>query len=166
MPLSRASGPFAVRSFALFATVLVVGSLLVAATPAAAQSSGGDGSTAGGAGADERRCFPDGGHDLTIGDGNPHINVTVHTSLFTNPAPPSALGLAAEGVAVDAEIIELRTGVVFEGDPESVSPTGVWDSFVILFDYSFSLPMFSDAIDDSTYEPSDGPVSGVDTRDC
>ncbi|WP_256545165.1 DUF7332 family protein [Halobellus inordinatus] len=166
MPLSRTPDPFSVRSFALFATFLVVGSLLVATAPVAAQSSGGDGSTAGGTDTNERRCFPDGGHDLTIGDGNPHINVTVHTSLFTNPAPPSALGLAAEGVAVGSEIIELRTGVVFEGDPETVSASGVWDSFVILFDYRFSLPMFSDSIDDSTYEPSDGPVSGVDTRDC
>jgi len=166
MPRSQASDPLSVRSFAIFAAVLVVGSLLVAATPVAAQSSGGDGSVAGGAETDERRCFPDGGHDLTIGDGNPHINVTVHTSLFTNPAPPSALGLAAEGVAVGSEIIELRTGVVFEGDPETVSASGVWDSFVILFDYRFSLPMFSDSIDDSTYEPSDGPVSGVDTRGC
>ena len=166
MPLSRTPDPFSVRSFALFATFLVVGSLLVATAPVAAQSSGGDGSTAGGTDTNERRCFPDGGHDLTIGDGNPHINVTVHTSLFTNPAPPSALGLAAEGVAVDAEIIELRTGVGFEGDPESVSPSCGLDSFGILFHYRFSLPMFSDSIDDSTYEPSDGPVSGVDTRDC
>ncbi|RLM57581.1 hypothetical protein DVK02_07445 [Halobellus sp. Atlit-31R] len=162
MGFRRASDLVLIRSFAIFAALLVVGSA-VAAVPVAAQSSGDAGAAPA---ADDRRCFPDSGYDLTIGDGNPHINVTVHTSLFTSPAPPSALGLAAEGVAVGSEIIELRTGVVFEGDPESVSPDGVWDQFAILFDYRFSLPMFSDSIGDSTYEPTDGPVSGVDTRDC
>ena len=92
--------------------------------------------------------------------------MTVHASLFTNPSPPSALGLAARGVAVDADIVQLRTGVLVERVPERVSTDAVWDSFVILFDYRLSLPMFTDSVDDSTYEPTDGPVSGVETRGC
>jgi len=136
--------------------------LVPAATPVRAQSDAGTADAAAG----DRQCLPDGGRDLTIGDGNPHIDVTIHTSLFTDPSPPSALGLAASGVAVDAEIVRLRTGVLLDRAPEGLSPDAVWDAFVILFDYRLSLPMFTDSIDDSTYEPTDGPVSGVETRGC
>jgi hypothetical protein len=149
----------------LLAVALVCSVVVAAVPPAAAQSGGPEGSGAA-AGADERRCFPAGGHDLTVGDGNPHINVTVHTSLFTAPSPPSALGLEARGVALDSDVIELRTGVLFEGTPEEASTTAVWNSLVILYDYRFSLPMFSGSIDESTYEPTGGPVSGVETRGC
>jgi len=143
---------------------LVASAAMVGVVPAAAQS--GDSSTDSERSADdERRCFPAGGHDLTIGDGNPHIDVSVHTSLFTS-APPSALGLAANGVALDSEIVQLRTGVVFEGVPDDASTDAVWNAFVILFDYRLSLPMFSDSVDNSSYEPTDSPVSGVETRGC
>jgi hypothetical protein len=146
----------------VLACAVVATAVAPAAIPVRAQSDGGTADAA----ADDRRCFPDGGRDLTIGDGNPHINVTVHTSLFTSPSPPSALGLAARGVAVDTDIVQLRTGVLVERVPESLSGDAVWDSFVVLFDYRLSLPMFTDSIDDSTYEPTDGPVSGVETRGC
>jgi hypothetical protein len=145
----------------ILACAVVVTALAPAATPVRAQSDGGTADAAG-----DRRCFPDGGRNLTIGDGNPHIDVTIHTSLFTSPSPPSALGLAARGVAVDADIVRLRTGVLVERLPENVSADAVWDSFVVLFDYRLSLPMFTDSVDDSTYEPTDGPVSGVETRGC
>ena len=141
--------------------VVVVTAVAPAATPVRAQSDAGPTDGTG-----DQRCFPDGGRDLTIGDGNPHIDVTVHTSLFTSPSPPSALGLAARGVALDADIVQLRTGVLVERVPGGVSADAVWDSFVILFDYRLSLPMFTDAVDDSMYEPTDGPVSGVETRGC
>jgi hypothetical protein len=146
----------------VLACAIVITAVAPLATPVRAQSDGGTADAA----ADDRRCFPDGGRDLTIGDGNPHLDVTVHTSLFTSPSPPSALGLAARGVAVDADIVELRTGVLVERVPERVSTDAVWDSFVVLFDYRLSLPMFTDSVDDSTYEPTDGPVSGVETRGC
>jgi len=157
-------GPvFTAATVRRFVAAALVCSLVVAGVaPAAAQSDGG----AGASGSDEPRCFPPGGHDLTIGDGNPHINVTIHTSLFTSPAPPSALGLSASGVALDSEIVELRTGVLLEETPEEATESAVWDSFAVLFDYRLSLPMFSDAYDDSTYEPDGGPVSGVETRGC
>ncbi|MGQ4556998.1 DUF7332 family protein [Halobellus sp. GM3] len=145
---------------ALALVVSAVGAASLAAAPVAAQSTGDSGADG------ERRCFPGDGHDLTIGDGNPHIDVTVHTSLFTSPAPPSALGLAARGVALDSDLLELRTGVLLEKTPEEATESAVWDSFVILFDYRLSLPMFADSFDDSTYEPTGGPVSGVETRDC
>jgi hypothetical protein len=141
---------------------LVLTAVVPASAPVRAQSDAGTADTAAG----ERRCLPDGGRNLTIGDGNPHIDVTIHTSLFTDPAPPSALGLAASGVALDAEIIRLRTGVMVERMPEGPSPGAVWDAFVILFDYRLSLPMFAGSVGESTYEPTDGPVSGVETRGC
>ncbi|GGI99234.1 hypothetical protein GCM10008995_06470 [Halobellus salinus] len=146
----------------LLTCAMVVAAVAPLAAPVRAQSDAGTADAA----ADDQRCFPDSGRDLTIGDGNPHLNVTVHTSLFTSPSPPSALGIAARGVAVDADIVELRTGVLLERAPERVSADAVWDSFVILFDYRLSLPMFADSIDDSTYEPAGGPVSGVETRGC
>jgi len=142
--------------------VVALAAVVPAATPVRAQSDAGSADAAAG----DRRCLPDGGRDLTIGDGDPHIDVTIHTSLFTDPSPPSALGLAARGVAVDAEIVRLRTGVVVKRVPAGPSANAVWDSFVILFDYRLSLPMFTDSVDDPAYEPTDGPVSGVETRGC
>ncbi|MFB6251219.1 MAG: hypothetical protein ABEI27_05965 [Halobellus sp.] len=152
------------RALTVLSALALVSALALAGTPVAAAQSGGDRSDT--ADEDARRCFPPDGYDLTIGDGNPHINVSIHTSLFTSPAPPSALGLSARGVALDADIVELRTGVLFEADQQNVSASAVWDSFVILFDYRLSLPMFADSFDDSTYEPTGGPVSGVETRTC
>ena len=146
----------------VLACAVVLTGVIPAAAPVRAQSDAGTADAAAG----DRRCFPDGGRDLTIGDGNPHIDVTIHTSLFTNPSPPSALGLAARGVAVDSDIVQLRTGVLVERVPESVSMDAVWDSFVVLFDYRLSLPMFTGSIDDSMSEPTGGPVSGVETRGC
>ncbi len=141
--------------------ILVASVLMVA--PVGAQSS--DGGSAGSASGDQR-CLPDGGQNLTVGDGNPHIDMTLHTSLFTDPSPPSALGLAARGVAVDADIITLRTGVLLSETPDEVSTGGILDSLVVVFDYQFSLPMFAGSIDDTSYEPTDGPVSEVETRGC
>ncbi len=142
--------------------VVVAAALIPAATPVRAQSDTGTADAAEG----DRRCLPDGGRDLTIGDGNPHIDVTIHTSLVTDPSPPSALGLAARGVALDADIVQLRTGVLLERAPGGISTDAVWDSLVVLFDYQLSLPMFTGSVDDSTYEPTEGPVSGVETRRC
>jgi len=159
MPTPRSPGPSRRR---LAVAALVVVSLVLAGVPTAAAQSGDGGAATG----EATRCFPPGGHDLGIGSGDPHINVTVHTSLFTSPAPPSALGLSARGVALDSDIVVLRTGVLFEADQENVSADAVWDQFVVLFDYRLSLPMFSDSIGESAYEPTDGPVSGVETRGC
>ncbi|MFB6090227.1 MAG: hypothetical protein ABEJ97_04135 [Halobellus sp.] len=160
----RSSGiPPSRRVLAVLAAVAVCSSLAFAGLPAvAAQSDGTDGAAT----TDAERCFPPGGHDLSVGSGDPHIDVTVHTSLFTSPAPPSALGLSARGVALDADIVELRTGVLLEADRERVSASQIWDAFVVVFDYRLSLPMFAGAVGESTYEPSEGPVSGVETRGC
>ena len=160
--MRRNSGPERVGRVVavVLVCVIMVGGAVPATTPVRAQSDGGA------AASDDRRCLPDDGRDLTIGDGNPHIDVTIHTSLFTDPSPPSALGLAAHGVAVDADIVELRTGVLLEGTPERLSAGAVWSSVVIVFDYRLSLPMFAGSAGESTYEPTDGPVSGVETRGC
>ncbi|WP_049987768.1 DUF7332 family protein [Halobellus rufus] len=156
---------FSVAVRILLVVALVASAAAVGTAPALAQSDDASSGTDRPTDADDRRCFPDGGHDLAIGDGNPHIDVTVHTSLFTS-APPSALGLSARGVALDSDIVSLRTGVVFEGVPDGASVEAVWNAFAILFDYRLSLPMFADGVDDSTYEPTGGPVSGVETRGC
>ena len=141
---------------------VVVAGVVPAVAPVRAQADAGTAETT----ADDRRCLPDGGRDLSIGDGNPHIDVTIHTSLLTDPAPPSALGMAASGVALDSKIVRLRTGVMIDRMPRDVSPNAVWDSLVVLFDYRLSLPMFAGATDDPADEPTAGPVSGVDTRRC
>ena len=163
--MRRDSGPGspAARAVAVvLASIVLVAGMIPVVAPVRAQSDAGTADTAAG----DRQCLPDGGRDLSIGDGNPHINVTIHTSLFTDPSPPSALGMAASGVALDSEIIQLRTGVMVEQVPDGVSPDAVWESLVILFDYRLSPPMFAGATDDPTYEPTDGPVSGVETRGC
>ena len=113
------------------------------------------------------RCFPPGGHDLDIGTEGPGILVTVHTSLFTNLGDEGALGIEARGAALNATIIELRTGVVFDG----VGPLGAFLSdpfsrFAILFDYRFELPMFAGMVDDPGYAADESPVKGVDSRSC
>lgn len=134
---------------------LALAAIVPAAAPARGQAD--DPATS-----DNRRCFPGGGWDLTVGSGNPHMNLTIHTSLLSDPSPPSAVGLAARGTALDAEIVELRTGVLLEDGPGGVSLGAVLDALVVLFDFRLSLPMF----DGPAYEPDDGPVSGVETREC
>ncbi len=165
--MRRDSGPGSrlARVVAVALVCAVVVAVVPAGTPVRAQS---DAGTAGAGGPDpsERRCLPEGGRNLTIGDGDPHIDLTIHTSLFTDPSPPSALGLSARGVAVGAEIVRLRTGVMVERVPDGLSVDAVWDSLVVLFDYRLSLPMFTGAVDDPAYDPDGGPVSGVETRQC
>jgi hypothetical protein len=165
--MRRDTGPGSrlARVVAVALVCAVVVAVVPAGTPVRAQSDAGTVGS-GGPDASERRCLPDGGRNLTIGDGDPHIDLTIHTSLFTDPSPPSALGLSARGVAVGAEIVRLRTGVMIERVPDGLSVDAVWDSLVVLFDYRLSLPMFTGAVDDPAYDPDGGPVSGVETRQC
>jgi hypothetical protein len=143
------------------ACVLAVSVLSVAVGAPVVAAQSGDG--------DERsRCFPPGGHDIQVGGDDPGISLTVHTSLFTNLTGEGALGLEAEGTAMNATIVSLRTGVVFAG----VGDVGgfladPFEAFAVRFDYRFDLPMFAGrAPGDSTYEPTGSPVSGVDSSDC
>jgi hypothetical protein len=151
----------------VLSAVLVVAVLAAAvAAPTAAQAGSAAGSTGAGE-SGERRCFPPGGHELDIGTEGPGIAVTVHTSLFTNLGDEGALGVEARGSALNETIIELRTGVAFDG----VGPLGDFLSdpfsrFAILFDYSFELPMFAGMADSPGYESDESPVKGVESRGC
>lgn len=148
--------------------VLVVAMVAAAvAAPVAAQAGNGAGADAATGESTELRCFPPGGHELAIGTEGPGIGVTVHTSLFTNLGDAGALGIEAHGSALNATIVELRTGVVFDG----VGPLGDFLSnpfsrFAVLFDYSFELPMFAGMVEGSAYESDESPVKGVESRSC
>ncbi|MDS0298189.1 hypothetical protein NDI76_05500 [Halogeometricum sp. S1BR25-6] len=153
-------------SRALFAVLLVAVLAAATAAPAAAQTGSAADPTVGDE-SGELRCFPPGGHDLDIGTEGPGIAVTVHTSLFTNLGDEGALGMEARGSALNATIIELRTGVVFDG----VGTLGDFLSdpfsrFAILFDYTFELPMFVGMVDSPGYESDESPVTGVESRGC
>lgn len=126
--------------------------------PVAAQSSD----------AGEKRCFPPGGHELGVGTEGPGIAMTVHTSLFSNLGGEGALGLEARGTALNASIISLRTGVVFDGVGDAGAfLSNPFSRFAVVFDYSLDLPMFSSLGEDrSSYAAEGSPVSGVETRAC
>lgn len=157
------------RYFSRALSVVLVVAVLAAAVaaPAAAQAGEGTGADAAADESTELRCFPPGGHELEIGTEGPGIAVTVHTSMFTNLGDEGALGIEARGSALNATIVELRTGVVFDG----VGPLGDFLSnpfsrFAILFDYLFELPMFAGMVDSPGYESDESPVQGVESRSC
>ncbi|MFC6826250.1 DUF7332 family protein [Halopelagius fulvigenes] len=153
------------RSIRTVATVVVLLATLGAPVvgPVAAQSS--DSAAADGG---EKRCFPPGGHELSVGTEGPGIGMTVHTSLFSNLGGEGALGLEARGTALNATIVSLRTGVVFNGVGDAGAfLSNPFSRFAIVYDYSFDLPMFSSLGGDrSSYASEESPVSGVETRAC
>ena len=79
--MRRDTGPGS-RLARVVAAALVCAVVIVAVVPAGipvrAQSDGGTAGPGGSAG-DDRRCLPDGGRDLTVGDGDPRIDLTIHT---------------------------------------------------------------------------------------
>ncbi|SFR47209.1 DUF7332 family protein [Halogeometricum limi] len=140
---------------------LVVLLLVASVAPVTAQSNETDGE------AGDGRCFPPGGHELGIGTEGPGIRVTIHTSLFTNLSGPGALGIEASGSALDTTILELRTGVVFDGTgPVLDFLANPFSRFAVLFDYGFELPMFDGMVEESRYESDESPVTGVESRSC
>jgi len=111
-------------------------------------------------------CFPDGGYEFTIGTQGPEIRMVLHMSLLTNLGGPGALGVELTG-AIDegAPIIELRTGVIFEGiDSVSGFLNDPFGPFSIAFEYMFELPMFGEEF---AYEEDGAPIDGpVDDANC
>ncbi|SFF96447.1 hypothetical protein SAMN04488063_0951 [Halopelagius inordinatus] len=146
----------------VFVLLSVVGASAVG--PVAAQSADPDST----ADADGERCFPPGGHELGVGTEGPGIEMTIHTSLFSNLGGEGALGIEARGTALNQTILSLRTGVVFDGVGDAGAfLSNPFDAFAVVFDYSFELPMFSSLGEDrSSYESDGSPVSGVETRAC
>lgn len=106
------------------------------------------------------RCFVDDGHEFTIGTQGPEIRMVVHLSLLTNLGGPGALGVELSGSIGGPPIIELKTGVIFDGF-ESVTAflNDPFGPFSIAYDYQFQLPMFGGDVDfNETGVPIDGPV--------
>ncbi|MFC7069370.1 DUF7332 family protein [Halobaculum lipolyticum] len=111
-------------------------------------------------------CFGE-GRDLTIGTEGPTIEVTIHTSLFTNLTTAGAFGMSAVGDTGDAEIVDLRVGVVFVGVGDaSEFLADPFSRFGLVFDYTLSLPVFDTVPGETTYEQSEPPVEGVPEADC
>ena len=111
-------------------------------------------------------CFGD-GRDLDVGTEGPTIDMSVYTSLFTDLGGEGAFGLSAVGHTGEAEVVTLRTGVVFGGvgDPGDFL-ADPFSRFALVFDYRLSLPMLEGAAGESTYEQSDAPVEGVPEAEC
>ncbi|ATW88422.1 hypothetical protein halTADL_1667 [Halohasta litchfieldiae] len=109
------------------------------------------------------RCFVDDGYEFTIGTQGPEIRMVIHLSLLTNLGGPGALGVELSGSTGGPPIIELKTGVIFDGF-ESLSGflNDPFGPFSIAYDYQFELPMFgSDVSYDDTETPIDGPVGNA-----
>jgi hypothetical protein len=111
-------------------------------------------------------CFGD-GRDLDVGTEGPTIDISVYTSLFTNLGGTGAFGMSAVGSTGEAEIVDLRTGVVVGGvgDPEAFL-ADPFSRFALVFDYTLSLPMLAAAPGDTTDEQSEAPVEGVPEAEC
>ncbi|MFC7098330.1 DUF7332 family protein [Halobaculum marinum] len=111
-------------------------------------------------------CFGD-GRDLTVGTEGPTIELTIHTSLFTNLTSAGAFGLSAVGTTGDADIVDLQVGVVFVGVGDvSEFLADPFSRFALVFDYTLSLPMFDAVPGETTYEQADAPVEGVPEAEC
>ena len=142
------------RAAALVCCLLVVAVPLVGPVAAATQSPAGP---AGGDG-DANRCFPGEGYEFTIGTQGPQIGMVLHLSMLTNLGGPGAVGIELSGSIDGPPIIELKTGVVFEGiDDIGSFLNDPFEPFAIAFDYRFELPMFGPSYD---YEDSDAPIEG------
>jgi len=130
-----------------------VAAVVAAQTANATENGSTDGATAGG-----NACFPGEGSEFTIGTQGPEIRMVLHLSLLTNLGGPGAIGIELAGSIDGPPIIELKTGVVFEGI-ESLTAflNDPFGPFSIAFDYQFELPMFGSGYD---YDESDPPIDG------
>ena len=119
------------------------------------------------AAAGPRSCFPTGGHDIDVGTEGPGIDVTVHTSLFTNFGGPGAFGLEAVGTTGETDVVTLRAGVVFAGTGElGAFLADPLSRFSVPFHYEFQLPVFVPLGHGVDYEADESPVGGVKSTAC
>ncbi len=114
---------------------------------------------------DAAACFPTDGYEFTIGNQGPEINMILHMSLLTNLGGAGALGVELTGSIGGPPIIELRTGVLFEGiESTSEFLNNPFGPFSIAFEYIFELPMFGEEF---AHEEGDVPIDGpVGDADC
>lgn len=110
-------------------------------------------------------CFPDDGYAFSIGTEGPQIDVVIHLSLLTNLGGPGTLGVELAGTTGQQPIVELRTGVVFNGiDDLGAFLNDPFSAFSIAYEYAFRLPMFGDGF---AYDDTEVPIDGlVDDADC
>ncbi|WP_253736278.1 DUF7332 family protein [Halohasta salina] len=111
-------------------------------------------------------CFPSEGYEFTIGTQGPQIGMVLHLSLLTNLGGPGAVGIELSGSIDGPPIIELKTGVAFDGI-ESVGAflNDPFAAFSIIYDYRFELPMLGSGSLD--HEESEPPISGpINTTGC
>jgi len=149
------------RAAALVCCLLVVAVPLVGPVAATTQSPAGPA-----ADGDANRCFPGEGYEFTIGTQGPQIGMVLHLSMLTNLGGPGAVGIELAGSIDGPPIIELKTGVAFDGI-ESVGAflNDPFAAFSIIYDYRFELPMLGSGSVD--HEESEPPISGpIDTTGC
>jgi hypothetical protein len=137
---------------------------LSAAVVGAQEANTSDSSTSGTGSETVDRCFVDEGHEFVIGTQGPEIRMVVHLSLLTNLGGPGALGVELSGSIGGPPIIELKTGVVFDGfDSLTAFLNDPFGPFSIAYDYQFQLPMFGGDVNyNETDVPIDGPVGNAD----
>jgi len=83
------------------------------------------------------------------------------------PTAEGALGIEAQGVAMDQRIVFLRTGVIFTGTDGPLDfLSNPFEPFAVVFDYQFSLPMFDPFGVDANYSADESPVKGIETVPC
>jgi len=150
--------------------LLVVATPLTGAVAGAAQAQTGPPTAQTTGGGQEEgsvdRCFPGEGYEFVIGTQGPRIEMTIHLSLLTNLGGPGGVGVELAGSIDGPPIIELKTGVAFDGI-ESVGAflNDPFGAFSIVYDYRFELPMLgSGSVDHAESEP---PISGpINTTGC
>ena len=150
------------RAAAIVCCLLVVAVPLAAPVAAATQPP----PTGPAVGSDANGCFPGEGYEFTIGTQGPQIGMVLHLSLLTNLGGPGAIGIELAGSIDGPPIIELKTGVAFDGI-ESVGAflNDPFGAFSIVYDYQFELPMLGSGSVD--HEESEPPISGpINTTGC
>ncbi len=125
------------------------------------------------------RCFPSDGTEFVVGTEGPQIRFVVHLSLLSavlqggesvnatatdaNPAPAAlgALGFEAVATTETAQVVSLRTGVLFEGSEDAATfLSDPFSPFAFAFDYRLTIPAFEGTMADADYRASDVPVEG------
>jgi len=104
----------------------------------------------------------DGVENATGGDGGSEDPIQP-----ARPTAEGALGIEAQGVAMEQRIVFLRTGVIYTGTDGALEfLSNPFEPFALVFNYRFSLPMFDPFGVDANYESDESPVEGIETVPC
>ncbi|WP_411962779.1 hypothetical protein [Haloferax sp. YSMS24] len=112
-------------------------------------------------------CFPGEGHQFDIGSDTAGIDLVVFLSLFENLGSAGGFGMEARGDIGETTIVQLRTGVAFDGvGPATAFLSNPFSRFSVVYDFSLNLPMFASSGIDSSYRDEGSPVDGIQTKQC